>query len=56
MKIIKAGIKFICFLFEHNLPIASADHALALFWSTFPGNKVAQYYKSARTKITYIID
>ena len=44
MQIVKAEVKFTCFLLEHNLPVASADCAGALFWSMFSGSKVAQYY------------
>ena len=44
MQMAKIEVKFTCVLLEHNLPIASSDHVVALFQSTFPDNKVAQYY------------
>ena len=43
------------FLLECSLPIASADHAGALFQSMFLDSKVAQYYISAQTKITCVM-
>ena len=53
---VKAVVKFAYFLLEHNLPIASADCAEALLQSMFPDSEVARYYKSARTKISCIVD
>ena len=50
-QIVKAEVKFTCFLLEHNLPTASADYVGTLFPSTFPDTKVAHYYKSATTII-----
>lgn len=49
-------MKFAGFLLEHNLPIATADHAGPLFRSMFPDSKIASYYGSARTKTTSIIN
>ena len=43
-KVIAAEVKFTAFLLEHNLPIATADHAGLLFRSMFPDSKVASYY------------
>ena len=54
--VIGAEVKFAAFLLEHNLPIASADHAGPLFRSMFPDSKIASYYGSARTKTTSIIN
>ena len=42
------------FLLEHNLPIATVDHAGPLFRSMLPDSKVASYYRSARTKTSII--
>lgn len=56
LKVIGAEVMFAAFLLEHNLPIATADHAGQLFRSTFPDTKIASYYGSARTKTTSIIN
>ena len=55
-KVISAEVRFAAFLLEHNLPIATADHAGPLFRSMFPDSKVASYYGCARTKTTSIIN
>ena len=55
-KVTSAEVKFAAFLLEHNLPIATADHAGPLFRSMFPDSKVASYYGCARTKTTSIIN
>ena len=38
----KAELLFTNFLIEHNLPLATADHAGPLFRATFPGSKMAK--------------
>ena len=55
-KVIAAEVKFTAFFLEHNLPIATADHAGPLFRSMFPDSKIASYYASGRTKTTSIIN
>ena len=55
-KVISAEVKFAAFMLEHNLPIATADHAGPLFRSMFPDSKIATYYGAARTKTTSIIN
>ena len=42
IQIVKAEVKFACFLLEHYRPIASTYHAKLLFRSKFPNSKVAQ--------------
>ena len=38
----KAELQFTNFLIEHNLPLATADHAGPLFRATFPDSKIAK--------------
>ena len=52
--ITKAELLFAGFLVEHNLPLAIADHAGNLFKATFPDLKIANKYKSGRTKTSHI--
>ena len=52
---IKAEVLFTQFLFEHNIPIAAADHAAPLFRQMFHDSDVAKKYGSARAKSTAII-
>ena len=54
--VIKAEMLFTGFLVEHNLNIASSDHAGPLFKRMFPDSKIASKYGCARTKTTAIID
>ena len=49
-------MKFAGFLLEHNIPIATADHAGSLFHSMFPDRKIASYYEYTRTKTTSVIN
>jgi hypothetical protein len=46
---------FTCFLLEHNLPVAVADHAGHLFRKMFPDTIITKNYASARTKTGAII-
>lgn len=55
-KIIKAEMLFTGFLVEHNLNIASSDHAGPLFRRMFPDSNIAAKYGCARTKTSAIID
>ena len=55
-RVISAEVKFTGVLLEHNLPIATADHAGPLFRFLFPDSKVESFYGSARTKTTSIIN
>ena len=48
----KGELLFTNFLIEHNLPLATADHAGPLFWKMFPDSKIAEKYSRARTKTT----
>ena len=48
----KAELLFTNFLIEHNLPLATADHAGPLFRKMFPDSKIAEKYACARTKTT----
>ena len=40
---------------EHNLSIATADHAGSLFRKMFPDSKIAEKYKCKRTKTTHVL-
>jgi hypothetical protein len=42
-------------LVEHNLPLATADRAGKLFKSMFPDSKIANKYKSGRTKTSHML-
>ena len=46
---------FTGFLIEHNLNVASSDHAGPLFRRMFPDSKIAAKYGCARTKTAAII-
>ena len=50
LRVTGAEVKFTGFLLEHNLPIATSDHAGPSFRSMFPDSKIAHYYGCARTK------
>lgn len=53
--VMKAEMLFTSFVIEHNVAIASTDHAGALFRAMFPDSKIAKKYGSARTKTSAII-
>ena len=40
---------------EHNLSVATADHAGSLFGVMFPNLKIASKYKCKRTKTTHVL-
>ena len=54
-KVTKTDLLFAEFLVEHNLPLATADHAGKLFKSMFPDSKVAMKYQSGRTKTSHML-
>ena len=56
LSVVNAEALFTCFLLEHNLPIAAADHAGQLFRKMFPDSNIAKNYSSARTKTGAIIN
>ena len=43
-----------CFLVEHNLLLATAVHTGNLFKAMFQDSKIANKYKSGRTKTSHI--
>lgn len=53
--VIKAEMLFTRFLIEHNVQIASTDHAGGLFRAMFPDYKIAKKYDCAWTKTSAII-
>jgi len=54
--IINAECLATCFLLEHNLPIAVADHIGPLVRRMFPKSETAKKYACGRTKTTAIIE
>ena len=48
-------VLFSAFFVEHNLPIATSDHAGSFFRDMFPDSKIAARYKFKRTKNTHIL-
>ena len=54
-KVTKSKLLFAGFIVEHNLPIATADHAGKLFRAMFPDSKIANKYKSGWTKTTHML-
>ena len=56
MNTIRAECLFVDFLVEHNLPIATADHANKIFPQMFPDSKIAKEFACARTKSKCIVD
>ena len=55
-KVSKAELLFAgLILVEHNLPLATADHAGKLFKSMFPDSKVATKYQSGRIKTSHML-
>ena len=55
LSVVNAEALFTCFLLEHNLPVAVADHAGHLFRKMFPDTIITKNYASARTKTGAII-
>jgi len=55
LSVVNAEALFTCFLLEHNLAVAVADHAGHLFRKMFPDAIIANNYASARTKTGAII-
>ena len=51
----KAELLFAGFLVEHNLPLATADHAGKLFTSMFPDSRIANKHKCGRTKTSHML-
>lgn len=56
LDIIRSESLFTGFLLEHNLPIATADHAGPLLNFFFPDSQIAKKYGSGRTKSTAILN
>ena len=56
VSVIRAETFFTDFIIEHNLPLACADHAGALFRNMFPDSAIAAKYSCARTKTGHIAD
>ena len=44
------------FLFQHKVPLLTADHLTLLFKEAFPDSKISKKYASRRTKTTAIIN
>lgn len=55
-KVRKAEVMITNFLIQHNLPLATADHLGPLFREVFPDSKIANSYRSARTKTRAILN
>ena len=55
-EVTRAEVLYSFYIIEHNLPIACADHAGALFKAMFPDSKIASKYACARTKTSAIIN
>ena len=53
--VMRAEMLFSSFIIEHNIPIASTEHAGPLFRTMFPDSSTAKKYASARTKTTAVI-
>ena len=51
-KVTRAELLFSGFITEHNLSIATTDHAGSLFREMFPNSKIAAKYICKRTKTT----
>ena len=54
-KVVKAKLLFSGFLFEHKLPLTTADHAAKLFRNMFPDSKIVNKYRHGRTKATHML-
>ena len=53
--IINAECLFTCFLLEHNIPLAAADHIGPLLRKAFPKSEEVKKYAAGRTKTTCIV-
>ena len=54
-KVVKAKLLFSGFLVEHELPLATANHAAKLFRNMFPDSKIVNKYRCGRTKTTQML-
>ena len=54
-KVVKAKLLFSGFLVEHELPLATANHAAKLFRNMFPDSKIVSKYRCGRTKIAHML-
>ena len=41
-----------CFIVEHNLPFAVADHLTSLVKKAFPDSKIAEKFQLGHTKVS----
>ena len=51
-----AEVKVTCFLAEHNLLFATADHLEPLFRNIFPDSKIAKAYACGKNKASCILN
>ena len=54
-KITAAELVFADFIAEHDISLATADHASKLFQAMFPDSKIAKGFRCARTKTTALV-
>ena len=56
LQVIRAEVKVVTMLVQHNIPLASADELTPLFHDVFPDSEIAKNFSSRRTKTACIIN